>query len=501
MYKKQFSVSRFLLVFLSIYCLTFAFAISADTNSAVTTHLTILYDNDIHGHLLPFDDSRSGKDIGGAARRTYLIKKLKSENPNNLVLDAGDLLSGTPISGFFKGEADFGTFERMPYDAVAIGNHDFDYSQATLRHFIKTSPIPVLSANIFEEDNSLFAKPYIIKKVAGLKIAIIGLTTPSTPITTQPKNVIGLHFGEPDVVLGGYMPELKKQADLIIAVTHIGFSEDKELAEKVPGIDVIVGGHSHTKVDGYVKSGNTIVVQDFFAGIYLGKLDLTIVNKKIVDQQAELIPINSSIPDDPAIAAYLKPFADQITGKMNEVVGKTDVDLRKPSYTDSQTNLGDWLCDVFRERAHADIAMQNTGGIRASLNKGTLTYNDIYSVLPFENALVVLEADGTLMQEILDNLAGKIQHASETGCVSGVTFTVSNGKATNIMIGGKPLDLSKKYTIATNDFMASGGSGYAPLKKAKFLRNEGVLRDIVIDYLKTHSPIAPVAEERFTVGN
>src|SRR5208283_4580673 len=118
----------------------------------------------------------------------------------------------------------------------------------------------------------------------------------------------------------------------------------------------------------------------------------------------------------------------------------------------------------------------------------------------FENTLVVLEANGDLIQEILDNLAQKIQNVSETGSVSGVTFTISNGKATDILIGGKPLDPSKIYTIATNDFMASGGSGYAPLKKAKFLRNEGVLRDIVIDYLKTHSPIAPIAEERFMIG-
>src|SRR5208283_3278892 len=203
MYQKQFLFSKLLIVFLSIYCLVFTFAVSADTKSASTTHLTILYDNDIHGHLIPFDDARSGKNIGGAARRTSLMNKFKSENPNTLILDAGDMLTGTPISGFFKGEADYGTFERMPYDAMAIGNHDFDYSQATLRHFIKTSPIPVLSANIFESDNQLIAKPYIIKNVGGLKLAIIGLTTPTTPTTTHPKNVIGLHFGDPATVLGG----------------------------------------------------------------------------------------------------------------------------------------------------------------------------------------------------------------------------------------------------------------------------------------------------------
>ncbi len=478
MFQKQFSLSRPLIIFLSIYCLAFTFALSADTKSDSTTHLTILYDNDIHGHLIPFDDARSGKNIGGAARRTSLMNKFKSENPNTLILDAGDMLTGTPISGFFKGEADYGTFERMPYDAMAIGNHDFDYSQATLRHFIKTSPIPVLSANIFESDNQLLAKPYIIKNVGGLKLAIIGLTTPTTPTTTHPKNVVGLHFGDPAVVLGGYMPELKQKADLIIALTHIGFSEDKQLAESVPGIDVIVGGHSHTKVDGLVKSGNTIIVQDFFAGIFLGKLDLTIVDKKIVDQQAILIPIDNTISEDSTVAAFLKPYADKVLEKMNVVVGKTEIDL-------NGSTLSNWLCDVFREKVNADIALQNSGGVRASINKGNITYNDIYSVLPFDNTMVVLEAKGDLVQQILDR--------SGRGPISGATFNMVSGKAEDIQIGGKPFDLSKTYTITANDFMANGGSGYSVLKQAKFIRADNIQRDIVIDYLKDHPVISAIS--------
>lgn len=475
MYQKQFSFLRLLIIFLFAYCLVFSFALSADTKSDVTTHLTILYDNDIHGHLLPFDDARSGRDIGGAARRTYLMDKFKSENPNTLILDAGDLLTGTVISGFFRGEADYGVFERMPYDAMAIGNHDFDYSQATLRHFIKTSPIPVLSANIFESNNQLLAKPYIIKNVGGLKLAIIGLTTPSTPVTTHPRNVVGLHFGDPAAVLGGYMPELKQKADLIIALTHIGLSEDKQLAESVPGIDVIVGGHSHTKVNGLIKSGNTIIVQDFYAGVFLGKLDLTIVDKKIVDQEAVLIPINNTISEDSIVAAFLKPYEDKVSEKMNAVVGKTEIDLNGAS-------LAHWLCDVFREKLNVDIALQNSGGVRAAISKGDITYNDIYSVLPFEDNMIVLEAKGDLVQQILDK--------SGRGPISGATFNMVSGKAENIQIGGKPFDLSKTYTITANDFMANGGDGFFVLKQAKFVRTDNIQRDIVIDYLKEHPVIS-----------
>jgi 5'-nucleotidase/UDP-sugar diphosphatase len=481
-------------------CFLFTYAFPDGNPADNTTHITILYDNDVHGHLIPFDDSRSGKDIGGAARRTSLMKQLKQENPNTLILDAGDWLSGTPISGFFKGEADWGTFAKMPYDAIVIGNHDFDYGQESLRDFIKTSKIPVLSANIQDVNaNKLLATPYIIKTIGGVTIAILGVTTPSTPTITQPKNVIGLRFDRPEDITQKYLPELKKKADIIVLLSHLGHSEDLSLAKKVPGIDVIVGGHSHTKVNSYDKANDTYVVQAFQWGIFLGKMDLSIVDKKLVAVDAKLISVDSSMQEDPELAKYLKPYADQIIDKMAAVVGKSDVDLVKPSYSDSQTNLADWICDVLRIKAKTDIAMQNVGGVRASLSKGNLTYNDIYSVLPFENALVVLEAKGTLVQEILDQLSDKIQKAQETGSVSGVTFDIKDGKAINIIIGGKPMEADTTYTIAVNDFMANGGSGYSVLKNAKLVHYDAVLRDVVIDYLKEHPTISPVAEERFKV--
>ena len=501
MSNNRFSVIHTLLVFSVVFCLALSLGFSQETKAVTTTHLTILYDNDLHGHLLPFDDSRNGKNIGGAARRTSLMLQLKKENPDTLILDAGDLLSGTPISGLFKGEVDFGTFERMPYDAMVIGNHDFDYSQATLRHFIKTCKTPVLSANIIESDGqTLMATPYIIKTFGDLTIAIIGITTPTTPITTHPKNVVGLTFAQPEATMEKYLPELKKKSDLVIALTHIGFQEDKDLAKNVNGIDVIVGGHSHTKVDSYEKVNGTIIVQDFQWGINLGKLDLSIVDKKIVDAHAELMPITSALSEDSAIAAYLQPYAAKIIDKMNTVVGRTQFILDKPSSRHPQTNLANWLADVFRERMHADIAMQNTGGTRASLNAGNITYNDLYSVLPFENTLVLLEAKGDLVQKIMDNLAEKLHKATETASVSGVSFFVNDeGKALNIKIDGKPLDTSTTYTIAVNDFMANGGSGFSLLKEAKVIRYDDNLRDVVIDYLKEHPVIAPVDQERIEV--
>jgi len=483
MFKKNFLLSRVVLVFLAIYCLVFTLALAANTGSAVTTHLTILYDNDLHGQLLPFtgliDNTNSGVNIGGAARRAYLMKKFKTENPNTLIFNQGDIMHGCClISPLFQGSADLDMFEKMPYDAMVIGNHDVDYSVATLRHFIKTGSKPILSANLFNDDSSLFAKAYIIKNVGGLKIAIIGL---SPSIRAE-----GIHSGDPATILAGYMPELKKQADLIIAITHIGESTDVNLAQKVSGIDVIVGGHSHTKIDAYEKSGNTIIVQDFLYGMFLGKLDLTIVNKKIVDQKAALIPVNSSVPDDKATADYLKRYSD----KVNVVIGKVEINL-------SESELGNWLCKAYREQLNADIALQTSSGspwigTRVYLDKGNITLNDIHTILHHDNKMAVLEAKGDLVQQILDMSGG--------ASISGATFNMVSGKAENIQIAGKPLDPSKTYTIAVMDTMASsrggrGGSGLSGLlQQAKLLRTDKIQRELVIDYLKDHPVITAASK-------
>ena len=488
MFKKNFLLSRVVLVFLAIYCLVFTLALAANTGSAVTTHLTILYDNDLHGQLLPFtgliDNTNSGVNIGGAARRAYLMKKFKTENPNTLIFNQGDIMHGCClISPLFQGSADLDMFEKMPYDAMVIGNHDVDYSVATLRHFIKTGSKPILSANLFNDDSSLFAKAYIIKNVGGLKIAIIGL---SPSIRAE-----GIHSGDPATILAGYMPELKKQADSIIAITHIGESTDVNLAQKVSGIDVIVGGHSHTKIDAYEKSGNTIIVQDFLYGMFLGKLDLTIVNKKIVDQKAALIPVNGSVPDDPETAAYFRKYSD----KVSIVAAKSDNIVEG-------AELANLLCKASRESLNTDIALQSPislgsfMGASDSLPKGNITYNDIYAVFYRSSKISVYEVPGDLVQQIL--------YASGSTAVCGATFNIVSGKAENIQIGGKPLDLSKTYTIAAVGSGSSsrggrgggGGGGLSGLlQQAKLVRTtDKIQREILIDYLKDH-PVIKVSSK------
>ena len=488
-----FNQRRLLLALILATVITFILPYAAN---AKPVKVTILYSNDVHGHLLPFDDMRQGKDIGGSARNSFLIHQIKTENPNTIALTAGDFISGTPISGFFKGEVDWSVAQKMGYDAYVIGNHEFDYGQDRLREFIKTSKMPVISANIIQSDSTYFAqKPYVIIPRGKLKIAVLGLTTEGTPYETHPKNVIGLKFISATDVAAKWVPILKKQADIVVVLSHLGYQEDINLAKAVNGIDVIVGGHSHTKIDESTMENGTIIVQGFQWGIFLGRLDLVLDNKKIQQHSAKLIAINNTVDDDKQLAAYIDSYNIKIKDFMSKPLGEAKVDLMKPSYGNADSNLACWLTDLFRERVNADVCLQNTGGVRASIPKGTVTFSDIYNVLPFENVLVLMEADGELVQQVFDNLANKQQ---ESSTISGATFTVENGKAVNVMIGNKPIDLQKKYTIAANDFMANGGSGFALLKKAKIIRYDENLRVIVADYLKTHPVIDPVVIKHIT---
>lgn len=485
--------SRRLFLFAVMILLLLAFSWSKPVS------ITILHDNDVHGRLLPFFEKTLNQTVGGAARRASIIDEIRKKNSGTLVLTAGDWISGTPISGLFKGEADFKAIQLMKYDAMVIGNHEFDYGQETLRKFINTSSVPILCANLYEtKTKKTLLPPYKIFVKNGLKIAVIGITTQETPVVTHPKNVKGLEFENPSVTLSKLIPNIRKKADIVLVLSHCGYQEDKELAKTVPGIDIIVGGHSHSNVL-LEKVDNTLIVQDYQWGIYMGRLDFKYdpAKKKFSGVTSQHILISQDIPEKADVKSLMDDYSKIIQSKMDEKVGVATVDLVKPNYGNPDSNLAIWITEVFRKRLNADIAMQNTGGVRANISKGDVTYNDIYNVLPFENLLVLLEADGELMQNILDDLAQRSESGKETSTVTGVTCIVKQGKATKVLINGQPLDPKKKYTIAVNDFMANGGSGYSVLQKANLIKYDAMLRDIVLDELKLNPNIVPPIVEEF----
>ncbi|MCJ7748019.1 MAG: metallophosphoesterase, partial [Desulfobacterales bacterium] len=234
--------------------------------------------NDFHGFAEPYKPFGSNERVGGIAYLGAKVEELRKERPS-LLLSAGDMIQGNNWANLFQGESVVELMNGMRFDAMVVGNHEFDFGPEVLKRRVSEANFPVLGANV---EGLKILTPYIIKELRGVKIAIIGLVTEDVPISTHPRNISGIKFFSPMDTVEKYVKELKNKTHMIVVLSHIGHAVDRILAEKVKGIDVIVGGHSHTKVTKPVKVGDTIIVQAWEYGRALGLLDLTSRDGKIV---------------------------------------------------------------------------------------------------------------------------------------------------------------------------------------------------------------------------
>ena len=385
---------------------------------------------------------------------------------------------------------------KLKYDALALGNHDFDWGTKNLSDMIKEAGFPVLAANIINKTTRkpfYGTVPYIIKQIDGLKIGIIGVITPDTYFITMPENIRGYDFLEPVSVLPPLISELKnKNADLIILLSHLGIDKDREVAASVKGIDVIVGGHSHTVLSPAVLEGKTIIVQAGSYGDYLGKLTLRLNSQnKITDYLSELIPVDSTkYKEDQEITMLIKPYEDKVKPVMSEIIGYSKNNLLKNSKRES--NIGNFICDTIKSITNADISFYNSGGIRSDIMRGAITREKVFYTLPFENKITTMELSGS---EILNILEQSVSGNHGIMQISGLTFTFDSSRPTMERIlkvtlnNGKPLGYKKLYRVTTNDFVARGGDRYKTFKKGKNMLYGALVRDAITRYIQNNSPI------------
>ena len=481
-------------------------------------HLTILHINDTHGHAWAFSEWRN-PNIGGFAYISTLVKQIRKEVESKgghvLFLHAGDINTGVPESDLLDAEPDIVALSMMGLDAVVLGNHEFDNPRDVLLKQMHLASFPFLSCNFVKPNGELFTKPYIIKDFGDIKVAIIGVTTEETMIL-EPIYLEGAKFVNAVDSVKKYVEMLRDKVDLIVVLSHLGYGESEEpekytrdvdLAKKVDGIDVIVGGHTHTKFDKPPVVNGTIIVQAWEWGKQLGRLDLEVENGKIVSWSWKAIPVNlkkylgkdksgkkiyeyvsEEIHPDPAVYAVLKFYKEKGSEKLDEPVGETKIylDGERAHVRSKDTNLAHLITDAMRWKTGADIALQNGGGIRASIQPGKITYRDILTVLPFGNTLYVMKLTGEQIMKVLEYAAtipdGKGAHLQ----TSGLTWVNDNGKPVDVKVNGEPIDLNKVYVVVTNNYMAGGGDGYTMLKEwSKNGYDTGfVLADVVKDYIK-----------------
>ena len=474
--------------------------------------LTILHVNDTHGHIIAHQDKSADPErpIGGAEYLAKMIESKRAANPDGtILLSAGDMFQGTPVSNLFHGKPVIEIMNYLHYDAMALGNHEFDWGQDVLQTIISSASFPVISANVFKRGGRHITgvKSYVILKRKGVRIAVIGITTPDTYYTSKPGNLTGLTFVHPEKVLPAIIRRVRAQgASIVVALTHDGLDSDRELARKVSGIDIIVGGHSHTAIRDPVIESGTVIVQAGCNGIYLGVLNITFdpAKKKVLSytrkDELRLVSAAPGAQIDPNVAHIVDKYEAQVKTEFSKVIGTAAADLTRDRAAESC--LGDIVTDAMREASGARIAFQNAGGIRADIPRGPITMEAVFTTLPFEDDMVTMDLTGEQIRELLEKsvLSEKMLQVSGMHIVYDLSKPVG-AKVASAEVAGKPMEPQETYRVVTNDFLASGGDQFNIFKQGRNISAGPSLRDAVAGYIRKNSPINVQARNRIIFRN
>src|SRR5262245_30569306 len=373
---------RILPVLLVLACLSTSSGFLGQT----PTHVVIMHTNDLHGQLLP----REG--IGGMAEIATIMRNARPD----LILDAGDISTGTYLADEFKGLPMIQAMNKIGYDAGTIGNHEFDYGQEALRLSLREAKFPVLSANLKTPVSEI--KPYTIVNARGIRFGLIGLTTEDIKTQSHPNKVVGVTVYDIVKTLEQLLPDVRKSSDFIVAVVHLEDEEEKRLASAFPEIRLIIGGHNHSTL-GPIWLDKTLVAKTGVSGHFVGRVDLDFSGKTVSHMEGRLLPVKNVTPD-PDVTKVLKPFNDRVKMKMAEVIGEATEELNYSRTVESP--LADIVADAFREKTMAQIAIHNTGGIRKKISKGKITLGNAFEVLPFQNTIVTLRLTGAQIKKTLE---------------------------------------------------------------------------------------------------
>ncbi|ECU9473950.1 bifunctional UDP-sugar hydrolase/5'-nucleotidase [Salmonella enterica subsp. enterica serovar Typhimurium] len=510
-----------------------------------TYKITILHTNDHHGH---FWRSEYG-EYGLAAQKTLvdsIRKEVAQEGGSVLLLSGGDINTGVPESDLQDAEPDFRGMNLIGYDAMAVGNHEFDNPLTVLRQQEKWAKFPFLSANIYQKSTGerLF-KPWAIFTRQDIKIAVIGLTTDDTAKIGNPEYFTDIEFRKPAEEAKVVIQELNmnEKPDVIIATTHMGHYDngdhgsnapgDVEMARSLPAgsLAMIVGGHSqdpvcmaseNKKQVNYVpgtpcapdKQNGIWIVQAHEWGKYVGRADFEFRNGEMKMVNYQLIPVNlkkkvtwdngkservlytPEIPENPQMLSLLTPFQNkgkaQLEVKIGSVNGLLEGDRSKVRFV--QTNMGRGILAAQIARTGADFGVMSGGGIRDSIEAGDITYKSVLKVQPFGNIVVYADMSG---KEVVDYLTAVAQMKPDSGAypqLANVSFVAKEGKLTDLKIKGEPVDPAKTYRMATLSFNATGGDGYPRIDNKPGYVNTGFIdAEVLKEFIQQNSPLDAAA--------
>jgi 5'-nucleotidase len=462
---------------------------------------TLLQINDVYS-TAPVDG------VGGLARVATVKKKLAATGRAPLLMIAGDFLSSSVASTVFKGEQMVAALNAAGLDVATLGNHEFDFGIDVLLQRMTEAKWQWVVSNVIDRETGKpigNAAPYLVRTVGTQKIGIIGLCIAGEGLTRDKLARVALL--DPIEAAAKYLPELKRErVDIIVALTHLSYGEDRELAERFPEIDVIVGGHEHYPITSIV--GRTLISKAGSEARYVARVDVT-RRSDHVERFYELIPVTSAIPDDPATAAVVDLFEKRLGTELDKPVGSSVVPLDGVTLhlRMSETNLGNLVADAIRAEANTDVALVNGGGIRGDrvVPPGPLTRRNLIAMHPFNNIVCTLEVTGATLLAILEHGVSRLPIAAgHFPQVSGMAFRIderapAGSRVSEVTILGAPLARERVYTLAVPDFLVNGGDGYDMLANQKVLvaPEFGTLIVVALEhYLAAHADISPSIEGR-----
>ena len=512
----------------------------AGSSSAKRVYIVVLGTTDLHGNLFPVDYYTDKADNRGLAKISTLIKQVRKETQNVLLIDSGDTIQGTPLEYYHNKKNNqppdpmMLAMNALHYDAMTVGNHEYNFGLQVLEKARSEAEFPWLSANTYNKGtNQTHYEPYIIKEVAGVRIGVLGLTTPGIPNWENAPNYAGLEFHEPLSEAKKWVPLLrrKERADVVIIAMHMGLEQDLRtgeinpgqvtnenqaigIAQQVPGVDLIFMGHTHRDVPSVVINGVQLIQANYW-GRHLARVDLYLENAgphwRVFARAARTIAVDDRVAPDQDLLKIGEPYDRETQAWLSRPIGESAAELTATEARFRDTAILDLIQRVQLEAGKADVSMAAVFNPDARIAKGPVTVRDIAGLYVYENTLVVLEVTGQQLKDALEHSA-KYFRPYEPGkspaelvdekipaynfdIAEGVTYVLNLAKPIgqrieSLQFQGKLLSPTQKLRLATNNYRVNGGGGYTMYKGAPVVyRSSEEIRELIIDWVEHHKTI------------
>jgi 2',3'-cyclic-nucleotide 2'-phosphodiesterase / 3'-nucleotidase len=538
-------------MFFVLLALMLASSPLAGDTSSKRVHIVVLGTTDLHGNLFPVDYYTNKADNRGLAKISTLIKQVRQENENVLLIDSGDTIQGTPLEYYHNKKNNqppdpmMLAMNALNYDSMTVGNHEYNFGLKVLEKARGEAEFPWLSANTYDKGtNQTHYKPYIIKEIAGVRIGVLGLTTPGIPNWENAPNYAGLDFREPLSEAQKWVPVLrgKEQVDIVVIAMHMGLEQDLRtgeinpgqvpnenravaIAKQVPGIDLIFMGHTHRDVPSMTINGVQLIQANYW-GRHLARVDLYLENKgahwRVFAFLGRTIAMDDHMAPDQELLKIGEPYDRETQAWLSRAIGESAADLTAAEARFGDTAILDLIQRVQLEAGKADVSMAAVFNPEARIAKGPVTVRDIAGLYVYENTLVVLEVTGQQLKDALEHSAkyfrpfepGKSPAELVDEKIPAYNFDIAEGvsyvlniakpigrRIENLQFQGKTLSPTQKLRLATNNYRVNGGGGYTMYKGAPVVyRSSEEIRELIIDWVERHKTIPTEPTNNWKIG-